>query len=57
MGEDHVLSINLGVKLVIPFIFTDIQGVKTWLFDKTIGVCFVWRWCVYFVIDFLIMSG
>jgi len=48
MGEDHVLS----VKLVIPFIFTDIQGVKTWLFDKIIGVCFVWRWCVYFVIDF-----
>jgi len=27
-GKDHVVNINLCVKLVIPFIFTVIQGVK-----------------------------
>jgi len=34
MGKDHVLNANLHVKLVMPFIFTDIQRVRTWLFDK-----------------------
>jgi len=28
MGKDHVRNINLRVKLVITFIFTDIQVVK-----------------------------
>jgi len=28
-------------------IFTDIQRVITWLFDKSNGVCFVQRWLVY----------
>jgi len=41
MGEDHVLNVNLSMKLLIPFIFTDIQRVKNWLFDKSNGVCFV----------------
>jgi len=41
MGQDPVLNINLAVNLVIPFIYTDIQRVKTWLFDKSNGVCFV----------------
>jgi len=27
-GKDHVVNISLCVKLVIPFIFTVIQGVK-----------------------------
>ena len=29
MGTDHVLNVNLCVKFVIPFIFTDIHRVKT----------------------------
>ena len=32
---------------MIPFIFTDIQRVTTWLFDKSNRVCFVQRWLVY----------
>jgi len=35
MGEDHIPNINLLIKLVITFIFIDIQRVKTWLFDKS----------------------
>ena len=46
-GVDHVLNVDLRVNLVIPFIFTDIQRVTTWLFDKSNGVCFVQRWLVY----------
>jgi len=34
MGKDHVLNVNLRVKLVTPVILTDIQSVTTWLFDK-----------------------
>jgi len=37
----NVLNVNLRVKLVITLIFTDIQRVRTWLFDKSNGVCFV----------------
>ena len=41
MGKDHVLNVNLRVNWVLPFIFTDVQRVATWLFDKSNGVCFV----------------
>jgi len=47
MGEDHVLNVDVRVNKVIPFIFTDIQRVTTWLFGKSNGVCFVQRWLVY----------
>ena len=40
-GEDHVLNVNLHVKLLMSFILTDIQRVKTWLFNKSNSVCFV----------------
>jgi len=52
MGEDHVLNVDLRVSQVIPFIFTDIQRVTTWLFDKNSGVCFVQRWLVYSAVVF-----
>jgi len=35
----HVLNVDLRVKLVISFIFTDIQRVKSWLFEKRNDVC------------------
>ena len=47
MGENHVLNVDLRVNSVIPFIFTDVQRVTAWLFDKINGVCFVQRWLVY----------
>jgi len=34
MEDDDALNVDLKVKLVILFIFTDIQRVKTWLFGK-----------------------
>ena len=49
MWEDHILNANLRVKLVIPFIFTSIQRVKTCLFDKSNRVCLMYRWFVYCV--------
>ena len=52
MGEDHVLNVDLRVNYVIPFIFTDIQRVTTWLFDKSNGVCFVQRRLVYSAVVF-----
>jgi len=52
MGEDHVLNIDLHVNYVIPFIFTDIQRVTTWLFDKSNCVCFMQRWLVYSAVVF-----
>jgi len=56
MGEDHVLNVNLRVKLVIPFIFTDIQRVKTWLFDKCKGTYCVQRWFIYSAMALWIVS-
>ena len=47
MGEDHVLNVDLRVSQVMPFIFTGIQRVPTWLFDKSNVLCFVQRWLVY----------
>jgi len=43
MGGDHVLNNNWNVKLIIPLphIFTDNQGVKIWLLDKSNSVCFM----------------
>jgi len=38
-GEDHVLNVNLHIRLVRTFIFTDIQRVKTWVRNKSNGVC------------------
>jgi len=43
MGKDHVLNVDLRINLVVPFIFTDIQRVTTWLFDKSNGVCSVMK--------------
>jgi len=43
VGEDHVVNINLCAKLVVPFIFADIQGVKIWLFNKSGDVRFMYR--------------
>ena len=40
---------------MIPFIFTDIQRVTTWLLDKSNGVCFVQRWLVYSAVVFWIV--
>jgi len=35
------------IKLVIPSIFTVVQRVKIWLFNKRNGVRFIYRWYVY----------
>jgi len=37
MVEDHVLNINLCITFLKPFIFTDIQRVKTALFYGSIS--------------------
>jgi len=41
------VNITLCVKLVVPFIFADIQGVKIWLFNKSYDVSFMYRWFIY----------
>jgi len=41
------VNINLCIKLVVPFIFADIQGVKIWLFNKSDNVSFMYRWFIY----------
>jgi len=41
------VNITLCVKLVVPFIFADIQGVKIWLFNKSDDVSFMYRWFIY----------
>jgi len=41
MGEDHILNVDLCVKLVITFISTDTENMRTWLFHKRNGV---WNW-------------
>jgi len=38
---------DLCVKLVVPFIFVDIQEVKIWLFNKSDDVSFMYRWFIY----------
>jgi len=45
------LNINLCVKLVIKFIFTLIQRVKTALFGKSNSVSFIYRWLMYDIVE------
>jgi len=45
--EDHILNINLCVKLVIPFIFTGIQRLKIGLFYKSNSLSLVHRWFIF----------
>jgi len=47
MGEDHVLNINLHIKLLILLIFTDIQGVKVCLFHEGNNVSSMLSWLIY----------
>jgi len=57
-GEDHAVNMNLCVKLVVPFIFADIQRVKIWLFNnKSDGVSFVYRWFIYVTMEQSIVPG
>jgi len=43
----HFEYLTLGVKLVIPLIFTLIQRLKTGLFGKSDIVSFMNRWFIY----------
>jgi len=47
-GKDHVMNINLCDKMMMPFVFTDVQRGKTWLFGKSNSVSFMHRWFVYY---------
>jgi len=41
----------LCVKLVVSFIFADIQRAKLWLFNKSNGVNFMYRWFIYVTME------
>jgi len=47
-GENHVLNVTLHITLVTTFIFPDIQRVKSWLFNKSNSVSFMWWWYIYY---------
>jgi len=46
-GKIMAVNSNLCAKLVVPYIFTDIQRVKIRLFNKSYGVSFMYRWFIY----------
>jgi len=52
MGKDHVLNINLCVKLMITFVFTLIQRVKAGLFGKSSSASFMYRWFIYDAMEY-----